>query len=481
VADALIISGGGSTDVAVDELYASGQCLRRLALEASSLRLRLVSIDKLHTLNSLEAAAIPSGAARAEFDIDQAQMALGQLEVQARAIEWALGTAADGYTFVERFASRLGMEISGAIGGLLGRILPFLGLAALPAVAAGVSGIALGASSQPGGVSRLMRENNGLLTNPVVPEMVRQAVMGSDEFILGAVGLPPSLATALGQAGITGLGFTAASVLGLGRGTVLTETPVRLVATSPIPATAPASGFAERLGRVPDPDVNGGSQVVIEKYTAAGQPDRFGVFVAGTVTFSPVADHEPWDMTSNFGNAAGADSGSVAAVREAMRLAGIGADDAVQLTGYSQGGAVAAQVAATGAYNVQGLATFGSPIGQIELPTTVPTVIVEHLDDIVPATGGSQDNEHAVIVRRDVFGGRDIPHHYAVPAHHYEYYEQTARLMDAAASDQVTDAAARLDSFASGTTVTSTAYRFERVTPGTAERPPVVSGPSDAP
>jgi predicted alpha/beta-hydrolase family hydrolase len=479
MADDLLISGGGSTTVAVDELYASGQCLRRLAAEASSLRMRLASIDRLVSLRSLEAAAVPTGAALAEHDIDGARSALAQLEAQARAIEWAIGTAADGYTFVERFITRLGSELVSGAAGLLGRILPSLGLSVLPVAAAAMGGVALGLAPHPGALSRLARENNELVTNPVTSTAVRQVVMSSDELILGAAGVPPALATALGQAGFTGTAFSAATLLGLGQGRLLGETPVRLASTSTVVVPAAPVGFAERLGRVPDPETAGGAQVVIERYSTPGEPDRFGVYVAGTVSFSPFADGEPWDMTSNIANAAGDGSASVAAVAEAMRLAGIGPHDPVQLTGYSQGGAVAARVAASGHFAVQGLATFGAPVGQIAVPETIPTVIVEHSDDIVPALGGDQANEQAVFVRRDVFGGRDIPSQYAVPAHHYEYYAETAALMDAAASDRLKDTVARLDSFGAGaTTVTSTAYSFERV-PQAAARPVPVSGPSD--
>lgn len=99
----------------------------------------------------------------------------------------------------------------------------------------------------------------------------------------------------------------------------------------------------------------------------------------------------------------------------------------MQFAGYSQGGGVAARLAASGDYNTQGLVTFAGPTGQVPLPDTFPAVLVEHSDDLVPALGGPQDNAGAVLVRRDVFGGDDLPE-MLVPAHHLEYYLQTARI-----------------------------------------------------
>ena len=138
----------------------------------------------------------------------------------------------------------------------------------------------------------------------------------------------------------------------------------------------------------------------------------------------------------------------------------------MQLTGFSQGGGTVAQVAASGQFSVTGVATFGGPTGQVHLPTGIPVVIVEHLDDPVPALGGSQANDAAVVVRRDVFGGTGLPDDLAVPSHHAEYYAETATLMDRSHDAALAAAVARLDAFGAGaTTVTSVAYEFDRPAP----------------
>jgi hypothetical protein len=437
--------------------------------------MHLASIDGLISMGALRAAGAPAAAARAELDIDQARTVLAEIEVQARALDWSLNTVADGYGFVELFVSNLVGQFSGELGGVLGRLLPVL------ATSAGAGGLLIGAaaglnaagatdgsrgarrSGDTGSASTSWaRENNGLVTNPLTASLVRIAAQSMGDVTLGAAGLPSQVAGLVPS----GAAFALAARSVMGGGSmfgVLAETSVRQVSSQPQEETRAPQGFAERLDRVPDTDETGGAQVVVERYAVPGAPDRFEVYVAGTVTFSPVADSEPWDMTSNLANAAGEDGGSYASVVQAMQAAGVEPDSPVQFTGYSQGGGTAARLAASGDYNTQGLATFGGPTGQIPIPESVPAVLVEHTDDIVPALGGEQANHAALYVRRDVFGGEEIPQHYAVPAHHYEYYQETAQLMDQAKSDQVTEAAARLDSFTDGARlVSSTAYRYER-------------------
>lgn len=93
--DDLIISGGGATAVATDELFTAAQLLHRLALESAALRLELGSIDRLVSMNWLMTGRAPAEAARAEHDIDQAKIVLGEMEVESRGIGWALSSAAE--------------------------------------------------------------------------------------------------------------------------------------------------------------------------------------------------------------------------------------------------------------------------------------------------------------------------------------------------------------------------------------------------
>lgn len=472
MSDHLTISGDGSTAVATDELFASAQQLHRLALEAASLRLELGSIDRIMSMNYLMVAHAPADAARAEFDIDQAKIVLAEIEAQSRAIGWALSSAAEAYGFVERFIGGLGTQLLGDVSSLAGSVAGAAAIASPVLVGAGVAAlrgaVASGAlAADPAKALGGPAEHNEVISNPAAVALVRGVSMGLDDAAMAAAGVPYPVARLLGDGGlgITGLAFASTALMAAGSTVGLfTETPVRAIDAQSRQVSGAPTGFADRLDRVPYPDSDHPAQVVVEKYSSPGEPDRFEVYIGGTATFSPQATTEPWDMTSNLANAAGYGGGSYDSVVEAMRLAGVDDSSPVQLTGYSQGGGTAARLAASGDFNVVGLATFGAPTGQIHIPAAIPTVIVEHTDDIVPAFGGVQVNQQALIVERDVFAGREVPTDYAVPAHHIEYYEATARLMDAAASDQVTDAAARLAAFGAGaTTVTSTAYTFERV------------------
>ena len=475
MADELIIDG---TSVATLELEHRADLLHDLALECLELRARLAGLDRLLTMPWLQAVGAPPDAARAELDIEQALTVMLELETAARGLQWALNTAADGYAWVERFAGELGRQLAGNLWALAGRALPGLLLTAGGGVAvAGLGGLVAAAGAAPGGLGRAldravagapassgMTEYNELLNNPATAGLVRETTQAFGSLALGAAGLPPALAAALGGTG-RGVSFAAngamraGSVLG-----ILEETPVRLVDARSTSIDAAPAGFAERLERVPETDEADGAQVVIERYESAGQPDRFEVYIAGTVSFSPVADDEPWDLTSNLANAAGFDGGAYASVTAAMREAGVTAESPVQFTGYSQGAATAARLAASGEWNTQGLASFGGPIGQIRVPEGFPAVIVEHREDIVPALGGAQLNRGAVLVEREVFGGREVPPGVAVPAHLREYYGETAALMDVDRTERLAQAGASLDAFGAGaTTATSTAYTFERV------------------
>ena len=82
-------------------------------------------------------------------------------------------------------------------------------------------------------------------------------------------------------------------------------------------------------------------------------------------------------------------AGSYRAVVQAMREAGIRPGEPVIEVGHSQGGLIAAQVAASGEFNSVATVTFGAPSGEVPVPDGVDTVAVEHSDDIVPGMGGT--------------------------------------------------------------------------------------------
>lgn len=90
------------------------------------------------------------------------------------------------------------------------------------------------------------------------------------------------------------------------------------------------------------------------------------------------------DMTTNLALVGGVDDDMTAGVLSALEQAGVGADEPVALVGHSQGGMVAASVAAAGAYSVKAVVTAGSPDIAAAVPSGVRVVALVHDEDAIP-------------------------------------------------------------------------------------------------
>lgn len=466
MSDGLDVSGG-TTTVSTDDLERSIEQLARLSIELGGLVARVAAIDT------------PTGAGlnadQSRLDIDLARARLSAALDQVRGLHAVLAVAGRGYDLTERMVAEGARALGATSAELLGRLVPGIAITAglatatlgglwLGTMAGGGLGPTVGTLFPEKGVPRpnpAARDLDRLLLNPNTVSAARSGIQNLGSVLVGASGAPLGSSLLAGRAPYQN---QASALVLLGRTVGLfDETPARLVSTSDWPTTSAPSSYLDRLERVPNFENGVGPQVAIERYSVHDGADRFIVYVGGTMDFNPEATDEPWDMTSNVMIAAGADSASVTSVKEAMAAAGVRADSPVQFTGYSQGGGVVAAVAASREYNVQGVLSFGGPTGQIAIPSDIPTVLVEHSDDLVPALGGEQDNSEAVLVRRDVFGGDDQPHDRFFQAHYLRYYLETARIMDDSDSGRVNDALGRLDDFTEGATLeSSTAYRFER-------------------
>ncbi len=456
MSDELTISGGGTTSVVTDELYSTSVQLELLTREAAALRSSISAVDDVVSRSHIGDAS--RSALLAETNLDRAAMFLLQAEVQSRFFAWAVSSAADGYTAVELMARRCVGGVTDEVGAAVGSLAPVLA----PAALVGVAGFALAGD----------QGRNQLLSQPVVVAGIRAAVMGADDALLARAGVPRPLAAALGDqgAGVTGVPMAAAALATAGRSVgMLNESPTRVTRAQPLPpaGNAAPAGFADRVDRVPEPEALDGAQVVIEKYEMPDGQIRAEVFIAGTVDFDPLAEGEPWDMASNVSNAIGPGGGSYDSVIAAMREAGLTSETPVQLTGYSQGGGTAAQLAAAGEFDVRGLVTFGGPTGQIPIPESVPSVIVEHSDDLVAALGGEQQNEHAVVVSRWATEGTDFAAADLLPGHHLSAYRETSALMDLSADPTLVATSERIREFsAGGVLVSRVAYECDRVSDG---------------
>jgi hypothetical protein len=453
VADVIDVSTGGAI-VVTEELSAAAAVLHALASEAAGIRADLLYADRVV---STAVSAAPAEAHAAENEIDRAATALLLVEAEARFVALSLDAAAGGYVLAEEASRRLMGTIVDQGSSVLGMVAPLL---VVPLLWGGV-GLAL---AGPEG-------RNAFFSNPLVVKAIRALASGADDAMLSRLGIPPQITAILGDHGLdlAGIPLVATTIAGLGRAVgLLKEGQVRVTREEAVeggPTQAP-SGFQDRFDRIPIPAEDGGSQVLIETYEMPDGSMRYEVYVAATVDFDPAAVGQPWDMASNVSNAIGPGSGSYDSVVAAMERAGIGPDDPVQFTGYSQGAGTAAQLAASGEFATQGLVTFGGNTGQVPIPPDVPTVIVEHTDDLVAALGGTQDNTHAVIVERWASQDTDFSTAPILPGHQRPGYIETAGLMDASDESRLVSTAATLKQFGGdGRLVASVAYTCERVYP----------------
>lgn len=146
-------------------------------------------------------------------------------------------------------------------------------------------------------------------------------------------------------------------------------------------------------------DMHGGDadngEIAIEEHVTVGEDGTttrsWTVDIRGTQSFA-IGQSGPQDMTTNLQGVAGMASDQLNAVMEAMDAAGISPEDAVEFAGHSQGGIMAAQLAADpgvrARYNVVSVVTAGSPTATVA-PSDVPVLSYENSGDIVPGLDGN--------------------------------------------------------------------------------------------
>jgi hypothetical protein len=465
---ALLVSGGGSTMVATDALLAEAATLRALQTAAEAWQGRL---DRIRMLDS-EPVPSPRWSEGDEgLSALGAWTAIHDVGVRSRTLSDALVSAAEGYGRAERSAEFLAGVSGMWLGHALGRLLPFLALAAIPALTAGTIGWLLtgpaagrGPGCTPDSSAGWFAGNPRVLTNPVLPAAVRVLVSSVDDIAAGATAVPFPVSFVLGDqgAGLLGVTTSAAGALAVARPLgLLRETPVTVArAGRPVPASPPV-GFGDLAARIPAA-ARGAPQVRVERYGPA-EAGAWVVYIGGTAEWSPGVTDEPWDLSSNVAAIAEQGAGSYRSVVAAMREAGVQPADPVLQVGHSQGGLVASQVAASGEFNTVMIATFGAPNGQVAVPDGLQFVAIEHSDDLVPALGGVADRTtDRVVVRREVFASEPVPRDQALPAHALAAYRVTGRLMDASPEPRLRNFRAAMATMLGGAPGTVSRWRAVR-------------------
>lgn len=185
------------------------------------------------------------------------------------------------------------------------------------------------------------------------------------------------------------------------------------------PATSLAD-LGERLSLI-----KGEGQVVIERFG-----DKFVAYLPGTQTWNPVALGNPIDFTSNLQAMKGPGlAASERGVQLALAAAGAGVGSHIYLVGHSQGGLVAANLTLKDT-RVKGLVTFGAPISHLAEQIKVPTVAIQHKNDIVPKLGLKANPMAQNMVTVERVMPITVPVAAVLEAHEIENYTKTAELAD---------------------------------------------------
>ena len=167
-------------------------------------------------------------------------------------------------------------------------------------------------------------------------------------------------------------------------------------------------------------DMHGGDadngEIAIEEHVTVEedgtQTRSWTVDIRGTQSFG-AGKKGPQDMLTNFQGVGGMASDQFYAIQEAMDDAGIAPGEAVEFAGHSQGGIMAAQLAANpdvrSRYNVVSVVTAGSPTATIA-PADVPVLSYENSGDIVPGLDGyaTQGDNVTTVMFRDYEATCDV-------------------------------------------------------------------------
>lgn len=241
--------------------------------------------------------------------------------------------------------------------------------------------------------------------------------------------------------------------------------------TAPEHVTAPLAEVMELQRRAEAPVSGPGAVLVATTQTPAG-----AVHILTLPGTQPARDWRASARLNPFddgGIAEGVGLGSAYiadAAAEALRAAGAHPGDRLVITGYSQGGIHAANLAldpelATD-YHVEYVVTVGAPIGGTPLPETVRGLHLEHVDDMVPGLDGRPNPRTGNQVTVDFRGyapGTEMEAGGFGAAHQLDNYAYLARELATSTDPAVVEARTALGAvFAGATSATVTTVSLRR-------------------
>lgn len=414
---------GVGIGVATDELALLSRSTRSAAEHCTEVQRRLPP---------LRTGDLPA----ADADLWEVEAAVRRSAEQLDDLADALRTAALLYETGERTVALAVETVAAQAAAAAGLMISRLGIVLVPGLIRAAATVAIGwALLSDGGRAQLMAGAASLLSDPRAVEALRAALSLADDTLLGALGLPPVVVSLLGEtgAGLSGVDAAAGLIGGLaalagvrGIAPVLVDRAggdLRRGGDQRV--VAPPGSLADRVTRIPDPS----TPIVIERYTLSDGSEHVEVYLAGTDPHAPLGGWQPWDMASNIALVAEHPASSLQAVRAALAAEGVTTETSIVFTGYSQGGALAVQLAESGDYRTTGLVTVGAPSGGMPVTGDYPAVVIEHREDLVPVLSGLRRETTAVVVRADALT-LPPPAGAPLPAHDHERYVATAAAAD---------------------------------------------------
>lgn len=191
------------------------------------------------------------------------------------------------------------------------------------------------------------------------------------------------------------------------------------------------------------------------------------VSLPGTQVGGLLPGTNPLDIGSNLrAMASSGIAASEAGVLSAMASAGIKPGDRVVFAGHSQGGLIAANIAAENQiFKTVGLVTFGSPIAQQSGKLHTPTIAIEHRNDPVPklALAANPNQSNWVTVQKNAELNATDSRSNLVQVHGLDAYRQTAQQSDSSSDPGLTRVKAQIFSeFKDAEPVKTSYYRLDQ-------------------
>jgi hypothetical protein len=415
-AELQVRGGPGGVSAHLEDLERAGRLLRDIA-EELAVQGRAVLGVALDPGLQVTAALAPVTFARAEAALTTTALGpAGLLSLAARAELLGSGVlgVADGYRTADAVAAASLRTTATLVGQVVGRTAGALAPGLLVATVVVVVGLGAASGTDRTGRARLgpLRTLGGLtlrlladhaaLTEAVIPVLpgviggLSATVPGAGPIVAWGFGSPLGPTTVAEVAGGVGALGGLAGVATGGRPWFRESNDVQ-VRVTPAVQRPPLTGTADVLGRIPVTPT-GRPQIHVERVdTPAGR--AWVVAVPGTADWSPAAGPTPFDLTGDVRLMAGQRSAGMTGVVEAMRAVGVRRGEPVLLAGHSQGGLIAAAVAADPVvrreFSVSHVLTSGAPVASIPVPDEVQVLSIEHSDDLVPRLDGAVNDDRA--------------------------------------------------------------------------------------